>query len=218
MLPLVLPSPLTRIREQSFYLPGPNIHIEYPEESRMDENYAVTITIVPFPYKASSKIFINSITVVFYNPIHRETILSNTELTSKFSKTFNLKPAFLGSSKFLISCDYIVDKGTADERSYEFTLVTYLTEIRGEKTYDELEDAYRNLKWNYENLNSSYYSLEKDYSNLRAKCDEQINILGIFSLTTIIFLLTTVYFVWEYRQLKKRQGESYRGKENLLKR
>jgi Mg2+ and Co2+ transporter CorA len=198
MLPLVLPSPYVSTREHWINLPWLSIYVEAPEDSRENESYEVTVIISP-----SGEIYINSIEIRFINPSYKETILSNTETSSKITKTYNLKPEYVGNSWCQVDYDYVILKGTSFEKRYYGSFSVYSTAIR-EKTYNYLEDAYYNLKQDYENLNSSYHSLEKDYSNLCTKYNEQMNILFVFSITTIIFLLTTVYFFGRYKQLKKR--------------
>jgi hypothetical protein len=241
IFPLVLPGPYVTTRKQWVHFPYLWIYVEAPEESRINESYSVTITVDPF-----GEVYINSINVEFYNPSYKETILFNTEISSKFIKTYNLKPEYGFSSWCYVDVDYVVDKGTSFERRYYGSFSVYLTKIR-EKTYDDLEDAYDDLEWDYRLLNSSYnylktsyeslssdYSklvrdyeslisdynnLKKNYNDLYEQFKEQNKGVMLYVLTTLIFASTTAYFAWRCRKLEKMQGKSSKEKkEGLIKR
>jgi hypothetical protein len=233
IVPSVLPSPYVTTKKQWICSPFLTIYIEAPEESRINESYSVIIEVDPI-----GKVYINSINVEFDNPSYKETILFNIEISSEFTKTYNLKPEYEGSSECNVKYDYVIFKGTEFEESYCGSFHVYLTEIR-EKTYDELEDAYYSLKWDYGWLNSSYNSLklsyetlsssynslkenyrklERDYDDLYEKFEEQTKGTMFYALTTLIFALTTVYFAWKCRKLGKMQGKGREEKkEGLIK-
>ncbi|MGC8871226.1 MAG: hypothetical protein ACP5PT_09090 [Brevinematia bacterium] len=185
LFPLVLSNPSTKGQRVIFL--GLSINVEALEEAKLGESCNVVISIFPL-YEES--IYIKSITVEFDNPhykeIYKETIISNTELSSTFVKTFTLKPESLGSIYCFIRCSYVVDKGTPYEKEYygSFDIVT--TRI-GEKTYEDLENE------NY------WLNSEKN----------------LFTLTTLAFFITTFYLIWE-RYKEKSQEKLYKNKKKLI--
>jgi hypothetical protein len=219
ILPLVLPNPYVIIRKQLVYPPYLWITVEAPEESKINESFTVTIEIIP-----EEKVYINSITIEFFNPSYKDTILSNTEISSKFVKTYNFKPENGGSFWCYIEYNYVVYKGTSFEKSYYGSFSICLTEIR-EKTYDELKVAYYYLKLDYDSLNSSYINLKWDYESisssydkLKANCDSLS--LNYQNLKWKYESLNSSYndLMESYSGLKKSYNELYEKFEEQIKR
>jgi hypothetical protein len=214
ILPLALPSP----REQWFCSPNLCIYVEAPEESRIGESYSVKITVSPY-----EEVYINSITIHFYNPNYEETILLNTKISSKFVKTYNLKPENEGISSCLVYYDYVIE-GTWFKESHYGSFFVYLTNIR-EKTYDDLKVAYNDLEssynylkseynWlvgefekrnrEYNSLSSNYNSLQSEYNKLVGELEKQKWGTGLSLLSALMLALTTVYLALKLREKEKK--------------